>query len=1009
MAIHWQIKFKSLRAGTVYTANVYDDNFTGTPVQLVGASAPFETEEDTSNDMFAPIRTQSGYLRIVDQGGTFNWRDFIPTTDTDRPVTLTHVEEYGPSETMFPTGMKGIGSVQDEINFETGKAIRRIGSRPYNSSTDTGNDVITDGVTTHYVLDTPVEFTLDSIPTRNYTTASGGTEVWLPENGSAPTTSIIGYTKEALSSNTAKLTKLLGRSLVWNQLISVAETTSAYTGGLTLTKISSNEVRVTGTPTASITTAGKNHSSNPNLPLVIKPNHYYYSWIKKTAGNWPSTGRLQVPYNYFRPREYFNDCEGGRIKQANNTSDYSNNNFLQLGNVPTTEEVDFTYKIIIVDLTLMFGEGNEPTSVAEFEALFPLESYDYNAGTLLSCLQTGFESLDANDNVLTQLSMPVTSLTGKQRGGGSTVVDWQGFLQAQNFGAQLFETPQEREFPLQCSFTVLGCADINYQQQEIKNFAYLLQQIVLSIPSTCRPTEFYIQGGLDAQSWLLKSIDWQNFVVYDADEEIKSPRFTMYDAMEMLCKFWGWTARTFGNKLYLTCADDTEEQTWLYLTTANLNTMAGGTTAGTTQSAPAAVEILDDDIFASTNNQDYQLRGPNNVEITADPNTAEEYICKPMDEKLSKAMHSTDWQDGTLVGDVHYTKDIQTADRELWHASAVPLYASFNAAYKRKNTGDFLTYDEIGDVIRIQQTYYNDMEMVQFYTMYEHLFADGFFRIEGTVYRNGEIYDSRGGTPSFSGNAYMWMRLGIGKTRETAIWWDGQAWQNSLSKFMATIGNKDQEIYTRYWPYPTATAVESNIINVGATGMRGILYVDLLGSDSSVVTDIDGEKSFDIKDFRIRFTKNNTVTKTGPFPNSGFVQVDDVELPKPIYKASNNNNLRQTFSESVDVSSENQMKPGWGILINPDNSFMSEASYDGTGTGTDEHPEQHLANRIVNLWSSSKRMVQAELLTHDGASATDADTLTPQSTVDFEDATLYPFSISRNWRDDVLKTDLMEI
>ncbi len=47
-------------------------------------------------------------------------------------------------------------------------------------------------------------------------------------------------------------------------------------------------------------------------------------------------------------------------------------------------------KIQIFDLTLMFGAGNEPTSVEEFEAMFPNDYYQYNAGEIVSA---GTESI----------------------------------------------------------------------------------------------------------------------------------------------------------------------------------------------------------------------------------------------------------------------------------------------------------------------------------------------------------------------------------------------------------------------------------------------------------------------------------------------------------------------------------------------------------------------------------------------------------------------------------------
>ena len=58
-SIHWKIIFKSLRAGTVYTANVWKDGTlpSGYPLKLKGSEEPFTTDEDDDEDMFAPIRT----------------------------------------------------------------------------------------------------------------------------------------------------------------------------------------------------------------------------------------------------------------------------------------------------------------------------------------------------------------------------------------------------------------------------------------------------------------------------------------------------------------------------------------------------------------------------------------------------------------------------------------------------------------------------------------------------------------------------------------------------------------------------------------------------------------------------------------------------------------------------------------------------------------------------------------------------------------------------------------
>ena len=92
--IHWQIKFRSLRANELYTVSIYDDLYQGDPIQLRGGANPFETQEDDDRDYFKPVRTQTGYITIVDtgkdmNGDDFDWFDIIPAHAKDRKVVLT--------------------------------------------------------------------------------------------------------------------------------------------------------------------------------------------------------------------------------------------------------------------------------------------------------------------------------------------------------------------------------------------------------------------------------------------------------------------------------------------------------------------------------------------------------------------------------------------------------------------------------------------------------------------------------------------------------------------------------------------------------------------------------------------------------------------------------------------------------------------------------------------------------------------------------------------------------
>ena len=77
--------FISLR-GTAYTVNVQGVSPTYSPPL---ADNPFETQEDDEADMFMPVRTQSGYLRLQSDGNAnLKWREFVPGGVMAMPVTL---------------------------------------------------------------------------------------------------------------------------------------------------------------------------------------------------------------------------------------------------------------------------------------------------------------------------------------------------------------------------------------------------------------------------------------------------------------------------------------------------------------------------------------------------------------------------------------------------------------------------------------------------------------------------------------------------------------------------------------------------------------------------------------------------------------------------------------------------------------------------------------------------------------------------------------------------------
>ena len=258
-------------------------------------------------------------------------------------------------------------------------------------------------------------------------------------------------------------------------------------------------------------------------------------------------------------------------------------------------------------------------------------------------LQSGYirivdDGKDANGNTFdwrtlipaNDKSRPVT-LT-KTVGSQQQIV-WQGFMQAQNYSGELYSYAQEREFPIQCCLSVLSTTQVPTTETQPRNFAYLLKTCLDAIPQHTIEN-IVVQGGSDAQGWLLKLVDWRVFLEIDDNDEYAA-KYNLQEALEDMCRFWGWTARTKGTTLYLTMADDSSETTFLSMTRAQLNTMAGGTAAGGTSAFASAP--ISGDVFASDDNEDNYIRGYNKCVVKSSIES-EDAMIKFAPESVRKLM-----------------------------------------------------------------------------------------------------------------------------------------------------------------------------------------------------------------------------------------------------------------------------------------------------------------------------------------------------------------------------------
>lgn len=82
--LKWQIPFVNDK-GESRTINIYVEGYEGEVMRLEGGESPITTQESTDEDMLCPLRSQTGYIRVIDNG---DLEGLTPTTDTQHKVEL---------------------------------------------------------------------------------------------------------------------------------------------------------------------------------------------------------------------------------------------------------------------------------------------------------------------------------------------------------------------------------------------------------------------------------------------------------------------------------------------------------------------------------------------------------------------------------------------------------------------------------------------------------------------------------------------------------------------------------------------------------------------------------------------------------------------------------------------------------------------------------------------------------------------------------------------------------
>lgn len=626
--------------------------------------------------------------------------------------------------------------------------------------------------------------------------------------------------------------------------------------------------------------------------------------------------------------------------------------------------------------------------------------------------QTGYfrivdDGLDANGNAFdwkdlipaTDTSRPVT-LSHVE--GSTTIVDWQGFMQAQTFAGALYGNPQEREFPVHCVLSSLSKYDIPTNETALRNFAYLLRLFITQSGITIN--QIIVQGGSDAQQWMLAMVDWRNFM--NVGKQNYTPKYKFYDILEDICRFWGWTCRTYKQNIYLTMADDTAEQSYLTLTMANLETMAGGTAAGTVTSSIPSV-TLSGDIFASTKNDDIQVLGFSKATVKADSNK-ETTIFEFAPESVVETMEANGY---TWVndGDNGY---FTTQEINGFTSNSLVGGSSGNGAYARRqlfgensdgeaNIVDEMLFKTWADVNFHGSNHFEDWTpgtpFITLETVYQTAFSSGSIKISGTA------YDETLSKAADGMQRTILAAIGIGQSKATAKWLHinpstyATEWISTKKMVCMSTNNAPSLLVGRLEFFSagayTFMPIPGENIPVD-DDLYGYLYIDIYGTPHKDHIRITTDGVFQLANMKVEYTRDKiTVTSHG-----SYKVTKDRNTTKE-YTAENQNAANDKWNADCIFASDNDMEYGYGLMLKGNGQYLKTAPFGGV----QEIPEQHLANRVAAYGATSKKQYTLELRSNA------ISEITPINKVSFNSTNCQPVSIGHDWRDDVTQIKMLEL
>jgi hypothetical protein len=616
---------------------------------------------------------------------------------------------------------------------------------------------------------------------------------------------------------------------------------------------------------------------------------------------------------------------------------------------------------------------------------------------------------------------------------GNNVIDWQGFLMPGVFSN---EWPgigaQEHEFPVQCPLSVLDGIDMDVQDPTpnhigIVTFGELLMYIFGKLTAAgITINHYYVQGTAAVTSARLAlKVIWANFLTNDNNGTITA-RYTCYQVLEEVCKFFGYTCRMIGDAVYFT------QPTGNTLGFTDYTSLTGTGTY-----SERSTFTINDNMLASNNMQEQVVPGVGRVTVSSDINKLDNLIEIPYDELFDR--YNTVDSDYAIIiraldqGDEHVYALIKNPDTNggtlSYQNESVSLSihaAKFDGDALTKNKySRFLAYDtsDVGNPVNQEipssKKSFNWTKCVELFrgteyagndatTMFTITSKQSFVVGGGILYVAWNMRETDAGQYQHMASdrpATLTAQMRIGDKYWAGTWdvanrqWTANsAWTTTPSTFTMYL-DADGPKTTR--KLATDPQYDGCGFPVEAT-MRGIIEFSIIDVQwwegrywEPGGWRRDGNNGFvPMLDFKIGFVRG-TIEDTKHNGN---------EYTKQGGSFRGNLGVDLIFAADVAYGPSGylrHMPAGLGYILN--NSTEKPQATIKSMSGGDVTPEEYLAELIANYGQNTHRVVDVDLLTNL------VGNVTPLNVAAGIEAGTFPLAVSHNWRDDVTHITLITL